>query len=105
MIDATILFPALGRSVEEAEVQRLFSNAGISLPSELSLPEDEYRAYIERPGQGVSFVFTDEAFFLGQGDRPIGEGALTSRFNLDSIGVASINAPALRNDFREIFSL
>jgi hypothetical protein len=70
------LLTCLGQSELDQRLIGILQEIGIDLPNELSLPEGEYRAYIERPNEGYSLVFTDEAMFLGKGNQAIGKGAL-----------------------------
>jgi hypothetical protein len=70
------LYPVLGLSATSLDVQTAFTNLDIDLTSELELPEDDFRAYIERPAAGVAFSFTDEAWFLGIADQPLRVGPL-----------------------------
>ena len=76
MMNAPALSKILGRSVTDQEAKNYFSSLGINLDKQLSLPEGEYRAYIECPSEGISFVFTDEAMFLGLAQKPLGSGPL-----------------------------
>lgn len=48
----------------------------IFINDELLLENGRYRAYIERPDEGFSLVFTDEAYFLGKDNQPVGVGEL-----------------------------
>jgi len=75
-IDASVFFQALGKSVSAPSTQAVFESVGVSFKDELELLDGDYRTYIERPYSGVSFIFTDEAFFLGQAERAIGQGTL-----------------------------
>lgn len=76
MINALPLSQILGRSIADSEANNYFSALGINLATALSLPEGEYRTYIECRNEGICFVFTDEAMFLGQASTPVGSGPL-----------------------------
>lgn len=75
-MNVEILYPFLGLPITSLDLQAAFTALGFDLSDELELPEDDYRAYIERPSGGVSFAFTDEAWFLGIDDQPMGVGPL-----------------------------
>jgi hypothetical protein len=75
-MEVSSLFPMLGHCISSLSVRAAFQVLGINLVSEISLPEDEYRTYIERRTDGTSFVFTDEAMFLGLSSQSIGSGPL-----------------------------
>ena len=73
-MDAASLEPLLGHVVTSEAVRIAFSAVGVDVAREAVLPRDDYRTYIERSPDGLAFVFTDEAWFLGIGERPIGLG-------------------------------
>jgi len=76
MIDLRVILPRLGESIHVPALVDAFMEIGIDLTSELRLPEGEYSAYVERRGEGLCFVFTDEGMFLGKGEQPFGQGPL-----------------------------
>lgn len=71
------LIDVLGKPVNDEELQNAFSqNTLLNSLQTLKLPGGEYSAYIERPGEGFSLIFTDEAMFLGKAGQTIGSGPL-----------------------------
>lgn len=70
------LIPIVGRPVSDAEVARVLSQIGVDVQHGVALNEGEYRAYVERPKEGFSLVFTDEAMFLNKANQGIGVGEL-----------------------------
>lgn len=70
------LLECLGEPISSRRLASVLQGKGIDLSNGLILPKGEYRAYIERPTEGYSLVFTDEAVFLGIANQPIGKGAL-----------------------------
>jgi hypothetical protein len=70
------LLKHLGQSITSQKLLNDLLEIGINPSQELILPDGEYRAYIERSNEGLSFVFTDEAIFLGKADQAIGKGDL-----------------------------
>lgn len=75
-MDINEILAYLGRASSDQELANVFFGVGVDLALELRLPSGEYRAYIERPELGVSFVFTDEAVFLGENNQSVGVGGL-----------------------------
>jgi hypothetical protein len=75
-MDIEKLLECLGEPISSQRLVSILREKGIDLLGELSLPEGEYRAYIERPSEGFSLVFTDEAVFLGKASQVIGKGEL-----------------------------
>lgn len=67
------LEPLLGLSILNPMCASGLKGVGVELQS-IKMPVDDYRTYVERLSEGVSLVFTDEAFFLGKGDMAIGTG-------------------------------
>lgn len=65
-----------GARADDRALVAFLRRNGIDVEAELALPEDEYRAYVERPSDGYALVFTDQAMFLGKTNDPIGEGPL-----------------------------
>jgi hypothetical protein len=76
MYETKSLLSLFGYPVSDKKLLEFMSANKISINDELSLGDDEYRGYIERPDDGFSLVFTDEAYFLGRGNFPIGKGEL-----------------------------
>ncbi|MBC3909708.1 hypothetical protein [Undibacterium umbellatum] len=66
----------LGKDVSTSSLALQFSSIGIDLTNELVLPEGEFDCYIERPIDGICFVFTDDAMFLGKKTQALGSGPL-----------------------------
>lgn len=62
--------------MDSVPLQEGLRKLGIEPREELLLPDGEYDAYVERPASGFSFIFTDEAMFLGKADQAIGTGRL-----------------------------
>lgn len=67
------LEPLLGLSILNPICAAGLKDVGVDTQS-IKIPVDEFRTYVERPSEGISLVFTDEAFFLGKSDMPIGTG-------------------------------
>lgn len=76
MLDTDSLLLFMGFSSIDENLIDFMKQYHIYLEQELSLGNDEYRTYIERPKDGFSLIFTDESYFLGKGDSVIGEGDL-----------------------------
>jgi hypothetical protein len=74
VINIDTLLHCLGESTKNENLVDTLIKLGIDVMTELTLPDGEYRAYIERPKEGVSLVFTDEAVFLGKNNIEIGSG-------------------------------
>lgn len=70
------LLDCLGEPETSEKLKKILHEIDVDLSSELVLSEGEYRAYIERPSEGYSLVFTDEAIFLGKENQAIGNGEL-----------------------------
>ncbi len=70
------LLECLGEPISSRRLASALQEESIDLSNGLILPEGEYRAYIERPTEGYSLAFTDEAVFSGIPNQPIGKGAL-----------------------------
>ncbi|MEJ2046127.1 MAG: hypothetical protein P8X74_19220 [Reinekea sp.] len=75
-MNASDLCKYLGEKVSLPEFKDFLSQNSVELPTELDLPEGEYNAYIERPDEGYSMVFTDEAVFLGNLSSGLADGEL-----------------------------
>lgn len=54
----TLLLAAIGKTVESLEVQALFADQDIT--EELSVDDDDYETYVERPLLGYSFNITEQ---------------------------------------------
>lgn len=76
MVDTESLLNFFGSPAGDKSLIDYMSKNNISLSSELSLNDDEYRAYIERPDDGFCLIFTDETYFLGKGNQEIGSGEI-----------------------------
>lgn len=76
MPDTTQLLLFMGLSSVDKNLVDFMAQNQIHLKQELSLGDDEYRAYIELPKDGFSIIFTDASYFLGKGDSVIGKGDL-----------------------------
>lgn len=70
------LFKCIGQTSNDENLVRELLVAGVDLSEGLDLPEGEYRTYVERPENGFSLVFTDEAMFLGKASQAVGLGEL-----------------------------
>jgi len=67
------LEPLLGLSTINPICASGLKDVGVDSQS-IKMAVDEHRTYIERLPEGVSLVFTDESFFLGKDEMPIGTG-------------------------------
>ena len=67
--------PLLGLPVTDPRLAGGLGAMGVDL-ARLALPEDDFRTYIEYQSAGIALVLTDEAYFLGRRDTPIGQGDL-----------------------------
>lgn len=76
MVDSKEILGFLGLEKTNPKLVEYMKKKEINLDSELFFGNDEYRSYIERPELGFCLIFTDEAYFLGNGDIPIGSGDL-----------------------------
>jgi len=76
MIETVALLKLFGLSSSNQELLEYMNQINVAIDSELSLSDGEYRAYIEKPDDGYCLIFTDEAYFLGKPNQPIGSGTL-----------------------------
>lgn len=70
------LISFLGKTSKDELLIQYFSSINIDISDKLSLPDGEYRTYIDKPELGISLAFTDEAMFLDKDNQPIGFGLL-----------------------------
>lgn len=70
------LTPFLGLDQYDSKLIDALREWGVDISIELFLLPERYSAYIERPDQGFSVIFTDEAKFKGIGDQALGQGGL-----------------------------
>ena len=75
-MDVNLIIPHLGESISAPALAGVLTNYGIDVKQEVNLPDGEYRDYVERPAEGFSLVFTDEAIFFGRGEQQIGAGPM-----------------------------
>ena len=66
----------LGCDTSNNEIVSSMLSNGIDLLEEAFLDDGQYRAYVERANDGFALVFTDEAYFFGNKNDPIGRGKL-----------------------------
>src|SRR5690554_5731079 len=70
------LLDFLGSGSEDDSLVRCFKENSIELKNQLFLEDGLFRTYMEVQITGISLVFTDEAYFLGLPNQPIGQGEL-----------------------------
>ncbi|XAW88180.1 hypothetical protein ABDK09_01990 [Vibrio sp. CDRSL-10 TSBA] len=70
------LMSFLGKTSKDEPLIRYFSSISVDISDKLSLPDGEYRVYIDKPELGISIAFTDEAIYLDKENQPIGMGLL-----------------------------
>ncbi|MFZ6707996.1 hypothetical protein [Undibacterium sp. TC9W] len=75
-MDINLFISQLGMSVLTPSVITLFAGISVDLSNDLNLPMDEFDCYVEQPDDGICFVFTDEAMFLGKDKQVLGSGPL-----------------------------
>lgn len=75
-MDIDALLEYLGCPLSDQQLLSFLRGEGMAVPVGFAPAEGEYRAYIERPREGYSLVFTDEAFFEGKDHQPLGVGQM-----------------------------
>ncbi|ASK56567.1 hypothetical protein CEQ48_18140 [Vibrio tarriae] len=76
MIDTLFLLSLMEKASGDSKLKSGFDILNLSLPKDLALNDDEYRAYVEYPEFGLCIIFTDESYFAGKASLPIGSGKL-----------------------------
>lgn len=64
----------LGNSIDDVRTREVLNTEGVDV-SNLVLPSGEFNVYLEFKNAGLSFVFTDSAWFLGL-NRSLGQSGL-----------------------------
>lgn len=73
-MDLSLIISIMGKPIGDANVKNVLSSIFVNVDKDVDLASEDFRVYVERPEEGFSLIFTDEAHFLNKSGQSIGVG-------------------------------
>jgi hypothetical protein len=73
-MDLSSIISIMGKPISDANVKNVLSSIFVDVDKDVDSMSDDFRVYVERPEEGFSLIFTDEAHFLNIPNQSIGVG-------------------------------